>query len=177
MTFASLVAGPVEAIDEASDCEAVRDGILGQPANTVTSLAFVAVGVVVLQTVRRRGLEDVPRRVFGWLLVATGLGSAIYHGPHPPGARFVHDLPIIGLIVFMVFVEVSVRRSGERWPLPRETTIALVVCTVAGAASWLFGRTGSPLCDPDGIVQLHAQWHLFAAASLGLWSLRLPAPD
>ncbi len=171
------VRGPVEVLEEASDCEAVRDGILGQPANTVTSLAFVAAGLIVLDAVRRQRAGDPTRRLFGWLLVAIGIGSVLYHGPHPPGARFVHDLPILGVVAFVVFVEVSARRSSERWPLPRETTVVLAVCAAAGALTWALGRTGSPLCDPDGVIQLHALWHLFAAAALGLWSLRLHRPD
>ncbi len=42
---------------------------------------------------------------------------------------------------------------------------ALVALLVAGAAWWL-GKSGSPICDPDSLLQPHALWHLLGAGSL-----------
>jgi hypothetical protein len=42
------------------------------------------------------------------------------------------------------------------------------VAVVAGA-SWLLGRTDSPLCDPEGVVQFHGLWHLLSSVMFGLW--------
>jgi hypothetical protein len=40
-----------------------------------------------------------------------------------------------------------------------------------GIGLFLAGRTGSPLCDPDGLAQAHAGWHVFAAVFLGAYFL------
>jgi hypothetical protein len=32
------------------------------------------------------------------------------------------------------------------------------------------GRTASPWCDPDSLLQGHAVWHLLAAAALAAWA-------
>ena len=61
-----------------SDCEALRDGVLGQPANTLSSLAYVAAAAYVL----RRGGPPGPALA----LALVGIGSVLYHGPMPPGA-------------------------------------------------------------------------------------------
>lgn len=44
----------------------------------------------------------------------------------------------------------------------------LGVAAVAGG-SWLLGRTGSPACDPDGVLQFHGLWHLLSSVIFGLW--------
>ena len=35
--------------------------------------------------------------------------------------------------------------------------------------TWLLGRTDTPVCDPDSVLQLHGVWHLISAAIFGLW--------
>jgi hypothetical protein len=43
-----------------------------------------------------------------------------------------------------------------------------------------FGRTSSPLCDPDSPVQLHGAWHVVVALSLAAYGrarLENPAGD
>ena len=42
---------------------------------------------------------------------------------------------------------------------------AMFVLLVAAVAWWL-GRSASPLCDPDSLLQPHALWHLLVAAGL-----------
>lgn len=42
------------------------------------------------------------------------------------------------------------------------------IVAVAGVSNVL-GRTGGPLCDPNGLLQLHALWHVLTAAAFGLW--------
>lgn len=74
----------------ASDCEALHAGLLGQPANSLSSLAYVAGGAYVL---RRGGLAG-PALALG----AVGIGSVLYHGPMPPGAEALHDGTIVALL-------------------------------------------------------------------------------
>ena len=47
-------------------------------------------------------------------------------------------------------------------------TLALAA---AGAAGWWLGRTASPWCDPDSLLQGHAAWHLLGAAALACWAV------
>ena len=85
--------------------------------------------------------------------------------------------------------EFAAWRKGFR-PHPREgwTPRAIgwavvVVALVLGVASFLLGRTGSPVCRPPSLVQFHGLWHLFQAVVMGayayaaieLWSPAAPA--
>ena len=156
-----------------SDCEALHDGLLGQPVNALSSLAYVAVAAYVL----RRGGPPAPALA----LALVGVGSVLYHGPMPPGAEWVHDaslaaVPAAGLAV-----------AWHRRAFPRPP-VAAVAALAAGAVANLLTRTGAPLCRPDSLVQGHALWHVLTAVGAGLWLVRwtpaaqpsatwAPAPD
>lgn len=59
-------------------------------------------------------------------------------------------------------------RPGSRARQRRgATTIAVIA--VAGGASWILGRSDSPLCDPDAWYQLHGLWHMLSAVVFALW--------
>ena len=69
-------------------CEAIGPGLVAQPANSWSSLAFVLVGAVIAHSRawagaggegNRMAVDPVYRRIFGYALVATGLGSYFYH--------------------------------------------------------------------------------------------------
>jgi hypothetical protein len=76
----------------ASDCERVHAGLIAQPVNTASSLAYVAAGAWLLWRVRgahsRRGV----RVAYALSVLAVGAGSVDFHGPAWPGARWLHDL-------------------------------------------------------------------------------------
>lgn len=83
-----------------SDCEEIRPGLIAQPANAISSLAYVAGGGWVAARGARAGRMDAV--FFGGLLGAVGLGSVLYHGPCPPGAQQAHDASLtaaLGLVV------------------------------------------------------------------------------
>lgn len=148
-----------------SDCEALRSGLLGQPVNSLSSLAYVAAAAYLL----RRGGPLGPVVA----LAAVGVGSALYHGPMPPGAALVHD----GSLVAVPTTALSV--AWRRRSFPRPPALALVAL-LAGVVANLLTRTGAPLCRPDSLAQGHALWHVLtavgAAAWLGRWS-RTPTVD
>jgi len=104
-----------------SDCESIGSGLLAQPVNAVSSLAYVVVGGMVLYSISRS--EDDERSIrlaFGLLLVATGLGSVLFHGPQGPASRFFHDVTFILTLLFIAVVNVSghLRWAREvRWGL------------------------------------------------------------
>jgi hypothetical protein len=76
----------------AADCEAIGAGFLGQPVNALTTIGFVMAGGLVIA---RRP----ERRWVGVALIATGLGSFLFHGPMPPGSEWAHDVTLTWLIV------------------------------------------------------------------------------
>src|SRR5262249_23163372 len=85
----------------AAATETYRAGVLGQPANALSSLSVVAVGAGILVP---RGwparIRD-RRTVFGLLVVGIGVGSFIQHGPHPDWQAYAHDLPLAATLAFV----------------------------------------------------------------------------
>ena len=108
----STLAGP------AGDCERIVDGMLNQPVNTISSLAFVVAGVVVLVLVRRQHSMEAPDVLIAGMLILTGFGSAAFHGSGGRVAIWVHDASLAGLLALMVSVEVF-RRTRRRWDATR----------------------------------------------------------
>jgi hypothetical protein len=142
-----------------SDCEALQEGLLGQPVNAVSSLAYVAAGLWVL----RRGGPAVPAVALGLV----GVGSVLYHGPMPPGARLAHDGSIIALAGAAAVVAWR-RRRVPRPPL-------LGVAALGGAvAVYLLTRTGAPLCRPSSLLQGHGAWHVLTAVAAASWLAAWP---
>ncbi len=78
----------------AADCEAFGTGFLGQPVNALTTLGFVVAGIVVMA--RRRGMTWI-----GMGLIATGIGSFLFHGPMPPGNEWAHDVTLAWLVILI----------------------------------------------------------------------------
>lgn len=146
-----------------SDCEALHDGLLAQPANSMSSLAYVAAAAYVL----RRGAPPAPAVA----LALVGVGSVLYHGPMPPGAEAVHDASLVALAATALAV------AWRRRSFPRPPTAALALLA-AGAIVNLLTRTGAPLCRPDSLLQGHALWHVLTAAGIGAWLVRwVPVPE
>jgi hypothetical protein len=140
-----------------SDCEAIRPGLIGQPANTVSSLALVAAAVPIARAARRR-------RAPAWNAVAVasaleGVGSVAYHGPGGRGAKVLHDT---GLVVLAASVGVAVGREGRPVSPPPLNATQTVGAVVLHALS----RTGGPLCSCHSPLQGHAVFHVLAAAAL-----------
>jgi hypothetical protein len=162
----------------ASDCERITTGLLAQPTNAITSLGFVVAGAWLIA----RAISGTPRRmeplVFGASVVATGIGSALYHGPQPVHANVAHDASILVLLSQVVFYEGRDRLRG-RPAEPKSFRLAVASFGVA-AVFFALGRTSSPLCDPDSPVQLHGAWHMLVALSLAAYGrarLKRPARE
>jgi hypothetical protein len=126
-------------------CEQFRDAIWGQPTSTVTSLAFVVAGVVVIATRHRRAplgggryrVRARLRLVFGALVAAVGVGSVVQHGPHPDWQAYAHDLTLAGVLAFLAVdaaADLTGRRWRARWWLVPTATVAPMVA-IGPAAS------------------------------------------
>jgi hypothetical protein len=140
-----------------SDCEEIRPGRLGQPANALSSLAFVAAAIPIARAARRR-------RRPAWLAVAAaaaveGVGSVAYHGPGGRGSKLLHDGGLIALAATLV---VAVASEGA--PVHRRPWTAGLA--TAALALHTLSRTGGPLCSCRSPLQGHALFHVVAAAAL-----------
>jgi hypothetical protein len=102
-----------------------------QPANTASSLAYVAAGAVALAEARLHPADLRPgTRAVGWSLVAVGLGSVAYHGPGGVLGRWAHDA---SLLAMTGLIALSDLHHGRGTP-PAAAEIAAVTA-VAGAAA------------------------------------------
>jgi hypothetical protein len=97
-----------------SDCEHIGQGLLAQPANTLSSLAYVLAGLLILgrAAVARPGARMAPA-VFGATVVGVGIGSAAFHGPMPAWGRFGHDLSIAAVLAFVIGYDVALARGAS----------------------------------------------------------------
>jgi predicted membrane channel-forming protein YqfA (hemolysin III family) len=85
----------ISAIGE-SDCERIGTGVLAQPVNAISSLAFALFGLIVLFSIRAQDeTERINRLIFGVLMISTGIGSVLFHGPQGPSSHFLHDATIL----------------------------------------------------------------------------------
>lgn len=178
----------------AGDCERVRGRWIGQPANTLSSLAYVGVGVAL---VRRD-----PRAVrAGATLALLGVGSVAYHGPGGPTGRWLHDTSLSALSAYPLGPLgqlLSLLGAGGVIAAEDDAGLALTAglfalgalgpgrgarailrrpgparrrgaaCMVAGVVCHRLGRRGGAWCRPDSPWQPHAAWHLLSALGLGL---------
>jgi len=100
-------------------CEAVGEGLVRQPANTWSSLAFVLVAVWVAFRLRRGGskrpaLDRAEASLFVTSLVLVGLGSVFYHASLTFAGQV---LDVSGIYLVATFV--LLHRLAPRWNLPR----------------------------------------------------------
>ncbi len=87
----------------ATDCEAIGTGFLGQPINTITCAAFLIGGGYLLAKPRLRWI--------GIALIATGVGSILFHGPMWAGSEWAHDVSLAWLILVIA----GLGQSWEGW--------------------------------------------------------------
>jgi hypothetical protein len=153
-----------------SDCEQLRSGWLAQPANAISSFAFVAAGIWLISRSGRAGFDRRLLVVGGAAMAGVGLASFGYHGPQPVGAALAHNLSIAGLSLVLIArtIQLVGRARHVVWAAWRPAAAWMVPALAAYAA----GRAGSPLCHPATIWQLHAVWHVLSAVGLGVAASR-----
>lgn len=150
---------------------------MAQPINALTSLGYVVAGVIVLALLtpqQRRGVGG----LYALLLALIGIGSAIFHGPQTPGAKYLHDAPIAALLLLIAIIVIARWRRGQAvFPgVTRRRVIALAVTGGLAGLSFLSGRSGSPVCDPDSPLQPHGGWHLLTSVAFVLVAALLFRP-
>ena len=113
-----------------SDCEQIGQGLLAQPANTLSSLAYVLAGLLILgrAAVARPGARVAPV-VYALTVIGVGIGSAAFHGPMPAWGRFGHDLSIAAVLAFVIGYDVALARGAST-----NTGLAMVVALTGACA-------------------------------------------
>jgi len=97
------------------DCEAVHDGWLLQPVNAFSSLAFAVAGVVIMVWAgRATGHERSLRLIFGVFMIATGVGSFLFHGFDHAVAQFLHDITFLSVVWLLAVINVTEVRGWDR---------------------------------------------------------------
>ena len=172
-----------------SDCELIRDAFLAQPMNALSSLAFLAVGLLIRRS----------RPVIGALAIGVAVGSFLFHGPTPAWAEWAHDVTLVALLAglilehqaqLLIAVVGLLGAAFALWPAvtePLTVVVAVVAAWSVTRSLWatesrwreasaallgsgliiqMLSRTGGPLCDPPSLLQGHALWHLLAAGAL-----------
>jgi hypothetical protein len=163
-----------------SDCERIGEGFLGQPVTALTSLAYVAVGALLLR--RALAARSTALVVYATTIVAIGIGSIAFHGPMPSWGRFAHDFSIAAVLAFVIGYDVAlVRGTGVHtalagfglmlgacaivlaiWP---DSSNALDSVLVVGAviAEIAVARSPRRLASARGLIRAPAVWILGGA--------------
>jgi hypothetical protein len=108
-----------------SDCESIGTGVLAQPVNAISSLAFAVFGFIVLFSIRAQDkIERENRLIIAILMIATGIGSVLFHGPQGPLSHFLHDVTILLTMTAIVTMNLA---GLLKWTERRVLVILLVV--------------------------------------------------
>lgn len=152
----------------AGDGEALRPGLIAQPVNAFSSMAYPIAGYWRYRRLVRAGDRSPAGRVLVVAMAVNGLGSMGFHGPGDRVSERIHDLSLSAIVAIVTgdLVVIAVRRPVE---LTRRAGPAAILG--AGALLNRLGRTGGPWHRPKSRLQPHAGWHLLSATSLALWPL------
>ncbi len=135
-------AGPIHARREPID----RDSFVKQPWSTASTFAFCAVGLVILgasdRDRRRSAAQPVHHLTsLGFVALAMGPGSAVYHGTLTSWGGFFDQMSIYGLLSFIVACDVA-RLADRRSRFGSWFWGSLAVATVVTLVS---GDAGTPV--------------------------------
>jgi hypothetical protein len=83
------------------DCERLRDGVLAQPFNAISSLGFVLAAATTMRRALRSGGVRFEHLLFPAVVGGTGIGSFLWHGPQPRCAKRVHDVSMALLLLYL----------------------------------------------------------------------------
>jgi hypothetical protein len=94
-------------------CERILHAGLSEPINTITNLAAIIFGIITLYLVRTYMPRSYGLYLLAMLLVATGVGSFLWHGTREPLALSFDTIP--GLLFLLTFLFVWVKELKNRW--------------------------------------------------------------
>ncbi len=141
-----------------SDCERIGAGLLNQPVNAWSSVAYVVFGLwLVVRSVRTRGAETPVEIVYGAALASIGIGSVAFHGPVPPGARLMHDLTIAAALTVIAARNVGTLREWAPWGVLATSGIIVaiigaVMAVAPDAGNMLTGVVGATAVASEAVL-------------------------
>ena len=153
-----------------TDCETIGEGLLAQPANAVSSGAYLLIGMWLAVRALRRADEERPVAIaYGVALASVGIGSFLFHGPMPPGSRLVHDLTIAA-----VFAVIAARAAGalRQWSHGGVLGVAALITGVIGAVMAASPEAGIALSGVVGIAGLGLEVYLYRSGRRPLLTRR-----
>ncbi len=153
-----------------SDCEALRDGILAQPVNAISSAAYILAGLwLVARALRNRATETATQVVFGQSLAGVGVGSVAFHGPQPSGSRLLHDLTIAAVLAV-----VASRNLGTvlRWSETTSLVVFAAITSVVGVVMALSPDAGNAVTGVVGAAAVGSEIYLYWSGKRGPLSPR-----
>lgn len=157
----------------ASDCERCRPGLVAQPVNTASSLAYVAAGAAMVRDARRRPRRRRSEVALGWATVAVGLGSVAYHGPGGRLGHRAHDASLLATLGLLAVADVELLLDGREAPP--------AVLAAVGAAALVASRPARSM-EAQALLGLVAGAAEFArvsrhpAGERGPWARRAELP-
>ncbi len=155
------------ALLRSADCEAATGGWLSQPANAVSSLAYVVAGLWVLYWARRRDDVDVRQAVgYGLAVFLTGLGSADYHGTRSPASSFLHDWGISSTLLFIVVFDLSLLLGWER---AKQWAAFLAAVATTGVVLMVAPTMGAALTGAGALAVVVAEGGLLVTGRRSWW--------
>ncbi|MPZ45355.1 MAG: hypothetical protein GEV05_18560 [Betaproteobacteria bacterium] len=113
-------------------CERIGPGLWAEPVNALTNAAFFLAVWLLWRSARRAELLSAPIALLLTLVLAIGIGSALFHTFATTWARVLDELPI--LLFQLLFVWVYARRVMGLRPLAAGTIL------IAFFAAALYGR-------------------------------------
>ena len=115
-----------------SDCERIGSGALAQPVNAWSSLAFLLAGAWVLTLASRARTRRVELVVYGVAVASNAAGGMLFHGWQSEGARWVHDVAILSVLVF-----IAAFGAARRWDRGTGWTIRVFAISLAALGAML----------------------------------------
>ncbi|WP_029135257.1 hypothetical protein [Nakamurella lactea] len=156
----------------AADGERLHSGLIAQPVNTASSLAYPIGAWWLRQRMTRSRQRSPALSALAAAMTANGLGSMGFHGP---GDRISHRLHDASLLAIVGLLTGDLAVTAVREPRSLRRRIAPLAMLGAGAVLNRLSRTGGPWHRPDALLQGHAAWHLLSATALAVWPLPIRA--
>jgi hypothetical protein len=125
-------------------CERTAAGLLGEPLNTLSNLAFLVAAWLCWRLWRRRGGGDPSSPWLIGLVAVIGVGSAAFHAA-PGRITLLMDVVPIGVFVLSCFGLAVWRHVGLPWwgGVAAAAAFAALSPTVSGWAAGLLPRGGA----------------------------------
>ena len=125
-----------------TDCERFHPGLVAQPVNAWSSLAFLAAGLFILYGALRQPEARKELVVFGVLVAANAVGSFVYHGPAFAWSHWAHDVPAVGIPLFIAAHDLGLVRG---WPVSRRLFVFGVLLSMVGVVLLFLPGSGFAL--------------------------------